>query len=289
MAAAVVAAAASVCATAQVLTAPLSASPTVRLTDSCSIVENDGVVVFGDAAGLFKLVNAVNNPSPDPAFLGELWWPSSARVTGFQGNSAVLVYGLFQDTVQIASALKADPGLFSWGVRDAGSDNFVCFATPPPPELRTVTEYENPRFGEYRLAFGGDESASLAADGWTATGDTYRVLASGTCYGGSIVFRFARAQADWRSGRRLVTDPAECARVRVSDTAWRPYDTPFAAVPPVSGACTGQYSGVAVYGLQMSRGPLAATSFRYTSSTATYAAMMAQGWTGSGIAFCAMP
>ena len=122
-------------------------------------------------------------------------------MTGFQGNSAVLAYGLFQDTVQIAAALKADPGLFSWGVRDAGSDNFVCFATPPPPELRTVTEYENPRFGEYRLAFGGDESASLAADGWTATGG-YRVLASGTCYGGSIVFRFA-----WRPFETLSVTP----------------------------------------------------------------------------------
>lgn len=273
---------------AQVLTAPLDGSPHVRLTDSCSTVENGGLALFGDPQGLHNLVSAVNDPNADPAFLRELWWPTAARVAGFQGNAAILSYGLFQDTDQIAAAMNADTGLFARGVRNAATDSFACFPTPPPPALATVRELRSAG-GEFRLAVGPGEAASLIADGWVETGDTYEVLVAGTCYGGIQVFRFARAQGGPRAGNLLTLDVDECSRVRKSDPAWRPVDVAFASVAPVNGACSGTYSSISVYRLDSPPSPMVRASHRYTSSRATYDAMLSQGWAGRGVAFCAMP
>lgn len=283
------AALASVSPAAQVLTGPLGALPGVRLTDSCATEDTGGVEIDGSPALVQQIADIANDPGADPAVLRSLWLPKSAgsplQITGH--GFVVLAYDPFQDTLQIADDIKT--AWASRGVTGTGQDSYLCFDPSPPPPIYTVSEFTHPHFGEYRLAVGSAEAASLSADGWVPTGETYRVLGEGNCYGGSKVFRFIRTQAAWRGSTLLTMDAAECGNIRKSNPSWRPLDVPFFSVPPVGGACTGQYSGIAVYRVALPRAPMGASIYRFTSSQATYNDMLDHGWTGRGIAFCAMP
>ena len=292
-AAAVVAAAASVCSTAQVLTAPLSASPRVRLTDSCSATQNTTVQLEGSPALTEQLASIANDPGADPAVLRSLWWPRGATTLDIgSAGFAFLDYDPFQDNVQIAADITATMSKTVFGVQQgvtaAGGSAVLCFDPTPPPPIYPVAEYRNPLNGEYRLAVREGEAASLAADGWTATGDAFHVVGLDPCNPGHVVFRFVHAQDGPRAGNLLTMDPAECGSIRKSNPAWRPLDVPFQSVPPVNGACTGQLSGVAVYRIAFPRAPMAPTLYRFTSNKPLYDELLAQGWTGRGIAFCAM-
>lgn len=294
MAAAALAAWASVSSTAQVLTAPLAASPKVRLTDSCSTVYSNGVYLEGSLDLTHRMASIANDPGADPSVLRSLWWPTGATILDIGGNGfAVLEYDPFQDTIQIAADINATMSRTVFGVQQgltaAPDAGVLCFDPTPPPPIYPVVEYQNPRNGEYRLAVGSAEAASLIADGWTPTGDAFHVVGVDPCNAGDRVFRFVRAQDGPRAGNLLTMDPVECGSIRKANPAWRPLDVPFQSAPPVNGACTGQRSGVAVYRVAFPRAPMAPTIYRFTSNKPLYDELLSQGWTGRGIAFCAMP
>lgn len=146
---------------------------------------------------------AVNLPGGDPAVLRSLWWPIHAGGNfDISGEEFIVItYG-----------------------------SGACFDPLPPAPIDAVAEYANPRNGEFRLAVGA-EAASLSADGWSPTGDSFHVLGDGTCYGGRAVFRFIRTRDGPRAGSLLTMD---------------------------------------------------------ASNKALYDDLLSQGWTGRGIAFCAM-
>ncbi|HEX4334057.1 MAG TPA: hypothetical protein VH040_18105 [Usitatibacter sp.] len=282
--AAAIATLAAFSATAQVLTGPLSAFPRVRLTDSCGDGKDAGVYIPASNTLVSQIADVVDART-DSATLRSLWWPTG-ETKGFFGDFVALRYDPFQDSRQIAQDISS-----VWASRGGGDvelNEFICFDPSPPPGIVTVREFQYAHFGEFRLAVGDTEAASLAADGWTPTGETYRVLHD-FCSGGSAVYRFIRSQAAWRSGNLLTMNAAECGSIREFNPDWRPFDLAFFAMAPVNGECTGPYSGIAVYRVAFPRAPMGASLYRFTSSEAIYDGLLDQGWTGRGIAFCAMP
>jgi hypothetical protein len=273
----------------QELSRPLESSPDVRLTDSCNTVHDatSQVIVIGAPEAVRdEIVAKVGDPSADPALLRALWLPRLARKI-LESEVLVDYVDRFQDIAQIAASVKA--ALAARGVRDAIPNGpGGCFAALPPPPLVNVTEFFHPTLNHYQLAVGDTERGTLTSTGWIATGDTFRALGQASCYGGVNVFRFTRALGKRRGSRFLTTDTAECGLVRKSSAVWRPLDVPFYATVPDGGRCQTVDGALAVFRAYNGRETFNDMNHRYTTSFATYNAMIAQGWKGEGIAFCAM-
>ena len=275
-------------AAAQVLTRPLAALADSQLTQSCNTLDATSVIVDASAQARADIVAAVSGAN-DADLLTRLWRPASARQTNYvtMENEVVLGYDAFQDVAQIRDAIAADPVLAARGVRAAFSDGYACFSVMPPPPVATVTEYYHPSINHYVLSTDADDGAALVAEGWQATGESFRALRAGagvpTCYGGVTVFRF-RLSPGWRGSRFLTADPAECGSLRRLDPGWRPDGIAFVADRAVNGTCS---KGAPIYRAYNGRAAWNDSNHRFTPSFATYQHMLEQGWTGEGIAFCA--
>ncbi len=285
--AAAVIATASMSLAAQRLSLPLGGTPGLRLTDSCA-TEDAPTSATIDATEQFRseTIAAINNRALDPALLYALWLPVSERQI-----STILVIDYadrFQNATEIVKALQADPALAARGLLHASANGGgVCFSALPPPGHVRVTEYYSPQLNHYQLAVGDTEAGALASSGWMPTGESFSALQQGACYGATNVFRFARSFAASRGSNFLTVDPAECGSVRKNNPAWRPRDVPFFATAPAAGVCQNNFSMLPIYRLYNGREMFNDMNHRYTTSAATYAGMMAQGWIGEGVAFCA--
>jgi hypothetical protein len=283
-------AAASMAAAAQRLSTPLGDASGLRLTDSCAREDAPTLaLVAATAAFRAEIIAAVGNRSQDPALLRALWLPVSARPANFTSfeDQVILDYvDRFQDVGEIVRAINADASLTARGLSQAFADHYACFSPPPAPGMVQVFEYYHPQLNHYQLAVGDLERGALASSGWLATGESFRALQQGECYGATMVFRFSRSFAAQRGSDFLTVDPAECGQVRKYNGAWRPRDIPFYASAAQGGTCQNTYAALPVYRLYNRREMFNDMNHRYTINTATYARMIAQGWSGEGAAFC---
>lgn len=279
-------------AVAQMLSKPWADAPELRLTELCNTSAGAPSQAILDASAPFRaeIVTAVTERDRDPGLVHSLWMPRHAQQTDYRAfeNEVIIDYiDRFQDVAQITRELNADSSLAARGFQKAYVNGFdICFAALPPPPFVTVTEYYHPQMNHYRLSVGDTEGALLAADGWLATGESFRALAAGACYDAKNVFRFARSFGDRRGSRFLTLDAAECGQVRRKDPSWRPEDVPFFAKPPQAGMCQAPNATTAVYRLYNGRHMFNDANHRYTTSLAAYNEMIAQGWSAEGIAFC---
>jgi hypothetical protein len=261
----------------------------LRLTESCPAEESPAYAsIAATPAFRAEMVATANNPNLDPALAYALWMPVTGRETAYQNveNRVILDYDRFQDVREIARVLKADASLAARGLVGASAAGYACFSPPPAPGFVRVAEYYQSQSNHYQLAVGEAESAALAADGWSPTGESFHALTSGYCYGATNVFRFERSFATRRGSRFLTIDAHECGQVRKGNRAWRARDIPFYAAAAQGGMCSFRPSTVAVYRLYNGREMFNDMNHRFTTSSATYAQMLAQGWIGEGVAFC---
>jgi len=287
---AILVAAASMAAAAQRLSTPLGDSTGLRLTESCSTEDAPAIaLIAATAAFRTEIVAAAGSGGQDPALLRALWLPVTARAanfTSFEDQVIVDYVDRFQDVGEIVRAINSDASLAARGLSRAFADHYACFSPPPAPGYVRVSEYYHPRMNHYQLAVGDAENGALVSSGWIATGESFRALQQGVCYGATMVFRFSRSLAAQRGSRFLTIDAAECGHLRKRNPAWRPSDIPFFATAPQGGVCQGSYSGITVYRAYNGREMFNDMNHRYTTSAATYAQMMALGWAGEGVAFC---
>jgi len=113
---------------------------------------------------------------------------------------------------------------------------------------------------------------------WVRTGNDF-------VSGGAVpVCRLRGARQRGSDARFLSADPDECAQA-LADPAWQLDTYDFHATPAVAGDCS---AGMApVY--RAFNAPAGANegNHRYTTDTSLYANLVAAGWTGEGVVFCA--
>jgi serine protease len=121
----------------------------------------------------------------------------------------------------------------------------------------------------------------FAGEGWDRTGEGFRAIQSGYCYGSYPVFRFYGAGAN---SHFFTVDPQECGQLRNRDPGWQFEGDAFGAEAPVNGMCG--FGSQAVYRLYNNRWMLSDSNHRFVTRLDLYEAMKARGWVGEGVAFC---
>ena len=143
-------------------------------------------------------------------------------------------------------------------------------------------EFFHTTLGKYFLTADPAEQASVLSGGsgagWALTGESFKYN------GGTRVCRFVSAVSGDSASHFYTIDPLECERVK-SDAGWRFESYDFAAVPPDGGQCAAPT--VPVFRTYNNSFP-SQSNHRYVTDEATYRSMIADGWAGEGVAFCAV-
>jgi uncharacterized delta-60 repeat protein len=153
-----------------------------------------------------------------------------------------------------------------------------------------VIEFHNTILNHYFITADPAEAASIDAGGsgpgWTRTGKTWK---SG---GPSRACRsYGSADIDPATGLRrgpnshvFSMDAAECVLIR-ADSGWRFESYDFSGWLRLAPACPAGTIGV--YRAYNNRFAFKDSNHRHTTELSTYNSMLAQGWLGEGIVFCA--
>lgn len=258
-----------------------------RLTERCNTNYGNGEVILVGPFGLGMFVkDLVNDPNRDADLYRRLWSPRGTRESN---DGVVLLYERVQDTAEIVASLKGDPrvrDLNAWGIYANGEG--VCFAALPPATPMTVTEYFNRNLGHYFLSStefeNGQIDSGAAGPGWERTGESFRTIAPGYCYDSRPVFRFYGPR---QNSHFFTVDTLECGTVRRNDPGWGYEGEAFGAREPVGGACPPRTTPV--YRAYNGRWRDNDSNHRFTVRRELYDQMVARGWIGEGVAFCAIP
>ena len=150
-----------------------------------------------------------------------------------------------------------------------------------------AVEYFNAALGHYFLTAFPEEAAALDAGAfngaWRRTGFGFGVAAAGEA-GASNVCRFFGTPGVGPNSHFYTGDAAECAGL-VANPLWQFEGNAFALRTPAGAGCPAATHPV--YRLYNNPATLAAVNHRYTTDGAVYAAMVASGWLGEGVAMCA--
>jgi Repeat of unknown function (DUF5648) len=152
----------------------------------------------------------------------------------------------------------------------------------------SAIEFYNTPLKHYFITVDSAEATAIesgqAGPGWTKTGKTFNISKS-TGVGLSAVCRFYGNQAKGGPNSHFYTsDAAECAAVK-NDAGWQYERIEFYVQNKVAAACPA--GSAAVYRNYNGRAMQRDTNHRYTTDLTTYNEMIAQGWAGEGVVFCA--
>jgi uncharacterized delta-60 repeat protein len=153
-----------------------------------------------------------------------------------------------------------------------------------------VVEYFNTALGHYFVTANPAEQANIEADGagpgWQRTGYGFRAFVppSGVPVGAHAVCRFYGTSGIGPNSHFYTADAGECAAVK-NDRGWTYEGTAFFIAVPANGQCGAGSSPV--YRAYNNRFAQNDSNHRYTTDTAVYNAMLAQGWIGEGPVMCA--
>ena len=201
----------------------------------------------------------------------------SGEIFAWSGSAQVLLSGT---GLAIASFGEDEEGeLFV--VDLAGTISRLDPDPPPSAPASFAVEYRHAGFGHYFVTSLDDEIAQLDAgvfDGWSRTGETFRVHQAGVA-GQLRVCRFFSLGYAPRSSHFYTAIPRECDVVS-QDPDWQLEGEVFAMqLPDFVGNCPA--ATVALYRVYNS-GRNGAPNHRYTTSLGTRGAMLAQGWIAEG-------
>ena len=150
-----------------------------------------------------------------------------------------------------------------------------------PARRRRSIEYYHAAFDHYFVTNIADEIAKLDNGtfvGWARTGESFNVYATAQP-GSAAVCRFFSTAFSPKSSHFYTPDVAECGAVK-QNPDWQFEAAVFAVLPPdAQGTCPA--ATTAVYRMY-NNGQGAAPNHRYTTSFATRAAMLANGWIPEG-------
>jgi hypothetical protein len=167
-----------------------------------------------------------------------------------------------------------------------------------PRAETTLVEYYAPSLDHYFITSTPREIAGLDAQpfGWVRTGQSFGGWSPGNLEGVKHVCRFYGDPVIGPNSHFYTGEDFECQGLIDLDAAtprgtpaWhlegKPFDMP---IPSADGVCPANL--VPVYRafnniVGRGNGP----NHRYTTSIAVYSAMLAQGWAGEGVHFCAPP
>jgi serine protease len=259
-----------------------------RVTRQCTTNWGNGEILIQAPAGArSELIAIGNDAARNPDLFFRIWEPSRARLLDFITfeDEVILSYDPVQDTEEIARAIRADPVLGAFGVRSATASGWSCFATSPPPQKVTITEYRNRFLDHYFLSSTATENALIdagaAGEGWERTGEAFATTASDPCSGGYPVFRFYGRAAN---SHFFTVDAAECGAVRNQDPGWLYEGVAFGAFMPANGVCPARTRPL--YRLYNGRAAQTDSNHRFVARPDLYAQMQARGWIGEGVALC---
>ncbi len=167
-----------------------------------------------------------------------------------------------------------------WGSQQSVKSSPLAF-TVPGTSAATAVEYFYSGFGHYFVTSLADEIAALDAGvfpGWVRTGQTFNVYPAGTA-GEVNVCRFFSASFAPKSSHFYTPVASECAFVKQNPN-WQFEGEVFSVLLPGSaGDCpTGTQPLYRLY----NNGQGGAPNHRYTTSLATRADMLGQGWLAEG-------
>jgi probable HAF family extracellular repeat protein len=207
-------------------------------------------------------------------------------------HAFVYATGAMVDLNSVTSGLNGETLVTATAINDAGqivamacSAPLTCaqaFRLDPVPAAKvTAIEYHHAAFDHYFVTAIPDEIAKLdngTFPGWSRTGETFDVY-SGEQVGTSPVCRFFSTSFAPKSSHFYTAGTGECATVQ-RNLDWQFEARVFyVAVPDANGNCVAGTQPV--YRLY-NNGMGAAPNHRYTTSLATRAAMIAQGWIPEG-------
>jgi len=266
---------------------PLAAAAQ-RFTQECDSQYGTGdVYVTTTPAAEDPLLAMLGDPAANPDAFYRFWTPPEVVDIDFSAYPPgfVLRFDTAQDTTQIAQSIGADPVLRDLGVLGAEANSTqICFSPMPPPARITVTEYFNTGLGHYFLSSTAADNAfidgGLAGPGWQRTGETFRTIEPGYCYGSRPVFRFYTPIANTHV---FTMDTRECAAIRHGG-GWHYEGQSFGATAPLAGACPANTTPL--YRLYNNRWMFNDNNHRYATRAAVRQQMVAQGWMDEGIAMC---
>jgi hypothetical protein len=151
----------------------------------------------------------------------------------------------------------------------------------------TLTEYRNRLLDHYFLSSSEDENRAIdsgaAGPGWERTGESFQSSVPDSYYRAKRVFRFYNPGA---RSHFFTADPAECGALRNRDPGWRFEGDAFGASLPVDGICAAGTQPV--YRLYNGRWASNDSNHRYVTRVDLYQSMQSQGWSGEGVAMCAV-
>jgi len=161
----------------------------------------------------------------------------------------------------------------------------------PAHAADTLIEFYNTTLNHYFITIDPNEAAAIdsgaAGPGWQRTGKTIAAYISPAAApaGAAAVCRFyGNVAAGGPNGHFYTADAAECAQVK-QDAGWHYERIEFYVQTKVGGACPANTAPV--YRAYNGRFAQHDSNHRYTTDVATYNGMVAQGWSGEGVVFCA--
>jgi hypothetical protein len=159
------------------------------------------------------------------------------------------------------------------------------------PGYVNVVEFYNSDLRHYFITASDAEAnaidAGAAGPGWSRTGKTFRVFASTAGTSASPACRFYGTRGKGPNSHFFTALPAECELVK-QDQGWTLEDADaFAVFLPSQYGTESCSSGKGVYRAYNNRASSNDSNHRYVTDSADYAQMIASGWIGEGVVFCA--
>jgi uncharacterized delta-60 repeat protein len=219
--------------------------------------------------------------------------PAGGLDAGFGSGGIVVVPALSAGNDFITGfALGADGKLWLSGiVNPSDTDQGYAVVRLLGDEITTlVTEFYNTALNHYFITADPVEAASIDAGGsgpgWSRTGQNFKSggpTKAGRFYGNPDINPATGLR--WGPNSHVYSfDSAEIAQIR-QDKGWRFESYDFNAWPKANGACPAGTQGVMrAYNNRFAQND---SNHRYAVSQATYNQMLASGWSGEGVVFCA--
>ncbi|CAG0970406.1 hypothetical protein BURK2_01247 [Burkholderiales bacterium] len=211
--------------------------------------------------------------------------PDLSLDPSFSGASGVVLEGL----KEIDSLLIDREGRAVLGGQDRTSAVVQRYVLTAPPAPVSVVEFHNTLLGHYFITGGAGEIAAIdaggAGPGWSRTGLGFKAYApeTGIAPGALPVCRFYGTPGVGPNSHFYTVDSTECENVK-HDPGWTYEGLAFFIFPPNNGSCAaGQVPVYRAYNLRFAQND---SNHRYTTDSATYVQMQAQGWAGEGVKFC---
>jgi probable HAF family extracellular repeat protein len=218
-----------------------------------------------------------------------------SNVVGNGQHAFLYSDGIMYDLNDLVSGLAGTLLTNATAINDTGqivangcSQSLICqsFRLDPSPTASVVVkvaavEFHYPVFDHYFITAGPSEISALDGGtfpGWVRTGETFNVYSSPSVGSASVCRFFSTAFAP-KSSHFYTPDAGECSIVKQNGGWLLEGDAMSASVPDQAGNCTAGTQPV--YRLY-NNGQGAAPNHRYTTSLATRAQMIVNGWIPEG-------